>query len=73
MASKGKAPAKASSTRARGSTSQQQPLLEVQLYETPTHAERAKILEERKVIHERLGGVTLHAWCTEDRAHFKCG
>ncbi|MED6164530.1 hypothetical protein PIB30_091000 [Stylosanthes scabra] len=34
MASKGKAPARAPSTRARGSTSQQQPPLEVQLYET---------------------------------------
>ncbi|MED6224003.1 hypothetical protein PIB30_079600 [Stylosanthes scabra] len=53
MASKGKAPARTPSTRARGSTSQQQPPLEVQLYETPAHAERAKILEERKVIHER--------------------
>ncbi|MED6183692.1 hypothetical protein PIB30_040158 [Stylosanthes scabra] len=53
MASKGKAPTKAPSTRARGSTSQQQPPLEIQLYETPAHAERAKTLEERKVIHER--------------------
>ncbi|MED6141051.1 hypothetical protein PIB30_099526, partial [Stylosanthes scabra] len=52
MASKGKAPAKAPSTRACGSTSKQQPPLEVQLYETPAHVERAKILEERKVIHE---------------------
>ncbi|MED6200724.1 hypothetical protein PIB30_088099 [Stylosanthes scabra] len=53
MASKGKAPAKAPSTRIRGSTSQQQPPLEIQLYETPAHEERAKTLEERRVIHER--------------------
>ncbi|MED6220534.1 hypothetical protein PIB30_045734 [Stylosanthes scabra] len=53
ITSKGKAPTKASSTRARGSTSQQQPPLEIQLYETPAHAERAKTLEERKFIHER--------------------
>ncbi|MED6150508.1 hypothetical protein PIB30_072975 [Stylosanthes scabra] len=53
MASKGKAPVKALSTRAHGSTSQQQPPFEIQLYETPAHAERAKTLEERKVIHER--------------------
>ncbi|MED6172944.1 hypothetical protein PIB30_054632 [Stylosanthes scabra] len=53
MASKGKAPTKAPSTRARGSTSQQRPPLEIQLYETPAHAERAKTLEEKKVIHER--------------------
>ncbi|MED6138719.1 hypothetical protein PIB30_077066 [Stylosanthes scabra] len=53
MASKGKALAKAQSTRARGSTSQQQPPLEIQFYETPAHAERAKTLEERRVIHER--------------------
>ncbi|MED6201935.1 hypothetical protein PIB30_100157 [Stylosanthes scabra] len=30
-----------------------QPSLKIQLYETPEHAERAKILEDRKVIHER--------------------
>ncbi|MED6175190.1 hypothetical protein PIB30_076000 [Stylosanthes scabra] len=53
MASKGKAPAKASSTRVRGSTSQQQPPLEIQLYETPAHEERGKILEERRALHER--------------------
>ncbi|MED6162776.1 hypothetical protein PIB30_073739 [Stylosanthes scabra] len=53
MASKGKAPEKAPSTRVCGLTSQQQPLLEIQLYETPTHAERTKTLEERRVIHER--------------------
>ncbi|MED6150187.1 hypothetical protein PIB30_069931 [Stylosanthes scabra] len=53
MANKGKAPARAPSTRARGSSSHQQPPLEIQLYETPNHAERAKILEDRKVIHER--------------------
>ncbi|MED6126213.1 hypothetical protein PIB30_076166 [Stylosanthes scabra] len=53
MASKGKVPAKAPSTRVRGSTSQQQPPLEIQLYETPAHEERAKTLEERRVIHER--------------------
>ncbi|MED6176015.1 hypothetical protein PIB30_083862 [Stylosanthes scabra] len=53
MASKGKAPARAPSTRARGSSSHQQPPLEIQLYEIPNHAERAKILEDRKVIHER--------------------
>ncbi|MED6116929.1 hypothetical protein PIB30_104984, partial [Stylosanthes scabra] len=35
------------------STSQQQPLLEIQLYETPAHEERGKILEERKALHER--------------------
>ncbi|MED6187996.1 hypothetical protein PIB30_081762 [Stylosanthes scabra] len=52
MASKGKAPAKASSTRVHGSTSQQQPPLEIQLYETPTHEERGKILEERRALHE---------------------
>ncbi|MED6188336.1 hypothetical protein PIB30_084996, partial [Stylosanthes scabra] len=52
MVSKGKAPAKAPSTRACGSTSQERPPLEIQLYETPAHAERAKTLEERKVIHE---------------------
>ncbi|MED6137016.1 hypothetical protein PIB30_061046 [Stylosanthes scabra] len=52
MASKGKASARAPSTRARGSSSHQQPPLEIQLYETPEHAERAKILEDRKVIHE---------------------
>ncbi|MED6138569.1 hypothetical protein PIB30_075459 [Stylosanthes scabra] len=45
MASKGKAPAKASSTGVRG----------------------------KRVDHERFGGVTLHTWCAEDRAHFKCG
>ncbi|MED6223721.1 hypothetical protein PIB30_076819 [Stylosanthes scabra] len=44
---------KAPSTRARGLSSHQQPLLEIYLYETPEHAERAKILEDRKVIHER--------------------
>ncbi|MED6174682.1 hypothetical protein PIB30_071374, partial [Stylosanthes scabra] len=43
----------ASSTRVRGSTSQQQPPLEIQLYETPAHEERAKILEERRALHER--------------------
>ncbi|MED6139708.1 hypothetical protein PIB30_086354 [Stylosanthes scabra] len=53
MASKGKAPAKASSTRVHGSTSQQQPPLEIQLYETPAHEERGKTLEERKALHER--------------------
>ncbi|MED6127261.1 hypothetical protein PIB30_086442 [Stylosanthes scabra] len=53
MASKGKAPAKASSTRVYGSTSQQQPLLEIQIYETPAHEERGKILEERRALHER--------------------
>ncbi|MED6115556.1 hypothetical protein PIB30_091790 [Stylosanthes scabra] len=53
MSSKEKAPAKASSTRIRGSTSQQQPPLEIQLYETPAHEERAKILEERRALHER--------------------
>ncbi|MED6186318.1 hypothetical protein PIB30_065509, partial [Stylosanthes scabra] len=53
MASKGKAPAKAPSTRVHGSSSQQQPPLEIQLYETPAHAERAKTLEEKRVIHER--------------------
>ncbi|MED6164768.1 hypothetical protein PIB30_093359 [Stylosanthes scabra] len=53
MASKGKAPAKASSTRVHGSTSQQQPSLEIRLYETPAHEERGKILEERKALHER--------------------
>ncbi|MED6152404.1 hypothetical protein PIB30_091771 [Stylosanthes scabra] len=53
MASKGKAPAKAPSTRVRGSTSQQQPPLEIQLYETPTHEERSKILEDRRALHER--------------------
>ncbi|MED6187183.1 hypothetical protein PIB30_074081 [Stylosanthes scabra] len=53
MASKGKAPAKASSTRVHGSTSQQQPSLEILLYETPAHEERGKILEERKALHER--------------------
>ncbi|MED6210387.1 hypothetical protein PIB30_063654 [Stylosanthes scabra] len=53
MASKGKAPAKASSTRVHGSTSQQQPPLEIQLYETPAHEERGKILEERRALHER--------------------
>ncbi|MED6141489.1 hypothetical protein PIB30_103946 [Stylosanthes scabra] len=53
MASKGKAPAKASSTRVRGSTSQQQPPLEIQLYETPAHEEKGKILEERRALHER--------------------
>ncbi|MED6226342.1 hypothetical protein PIB30_102727 [Stylosanthes scabra] len=53
MASKGKAPAKAPSTRVCGSTSQQQPPLEIQLYETPAHEERAKILEERRSLHER--------------------
>ncbi|MED6177454.1 hypothetical protein PIB30_098283 [Stylosanthes scabra] len=52
MTSKGKAPAKVSSTRVRGSTSQQQPPLEVQLYETPSHEERGKILEERRALHE---------------------
>ncbi|MED6200467.1 hypothetical protein PIB30_085417 [Stylosanthes scabra] len=52
MASKGKAPAKASSTRVHGSTSQQQPSLEIRLYETPAHEERGKILE-RKALHER--------------------
>ncbi|MED6140378.1 hypothetical protein PIB30_092539 [Stylosanthes scabra] len=45
MASKGKAPAKAPSTRVRG----------------------------RQEDHERFGGAILHTWCTEDRAHFKCG
>ncbi|MED6171544.1 hypothetical protein PIB30_041694 [Stylosanthes scabra] len=53
MASKGKAPAKASSTRVHGSTSQQQPPLEIQLYETPAHEERGKIIEERRALHER--------------------
>ncbi|MED6188975.1 hypothetical protein PIB30_091081 [Stylosanthes scabra] len=53
IASKGKAPAKASSTRVHGSTSQQQPPLEIQLYETPAHEERGKILEERRALHER--------------------
>ncbi|MED6128248.1 hypothetical protein PIB30_095802, partial [Stylosanthes scabra] len=53
MASKGKAPAKASSTRVHGSTSQQQPRLEIQLYETPTHEKRGKILEERRSLYER--------------------
>ncbi|MED6196748.1 hypothetical protein PIB30_050293 [Stylosanthes scabra] len=53
MASNGKAPTKASSTRVRGSTSQQQPPLEIQLYETPAHEERGKILEERRALHER--------------------
>ncbi|MED6162375.1 hypothetical protein PIB30_069860 [Stylosanthes scabra] len=53
MASKGKAPAKASSTRVHGSTSQQQPSLEIRLYETRAHEERGKILEERKALHER--------------------
>ncbi|MED6126058.1 hypothetical protein PIB30_074715 [Stylosanthes scabra] len=53
MASKGKATTKASSTRVHGSTSQQQSLLEIQLYETPTHEERDKILEERRALHER--------------------
>ncbi|MED6162614.1 hypothetical protein PIB30_072186 [Stylosanthes scabra] len=53
MASKGKALAKAPSTRVRGSTSQQQPPLEIQLYESPAHEERAKILEERRALHER--------------------
>ncbi|MED6195035.1 hypothetical protein PIB30_034271 [Stylosanthes scabra] len=53
MASKGKAPARAPSARTRGSSSRQQPPLETQLYETPEHAERAKALEDRKVIHER--------------------
>ncbi|MED6153065.1 hypothetical protein PIB30_097979, partial [Stylosanthes scabra] len=43
----------ASSTRVRGSTSQQQPPLEIQLYETPAHEESAKILEERRALHER--------------------
>ncbi|MED6164764.1 hypothetical protein PIB30_093324 [Stylosanthes scabra] len=52
MASKGKAPAKASSTRVYGSTSQQQSPLEIQLYETPAHEERGKILEERRALHE---------------------
>ncbi|MED6203084.1 hypothetical protein PIB30_112104, partial [Stylosanthes scabra] len=54
MASKGKAPTKAPSTRVRGSTSQQQPPLEIQLYETLAHEERAKILEERRALHERI-------------------
>ncbi|MED6139885.1 hypothetical protein PIB30_088120 [Stylosanthes scabra] len=53
MASKGKAPAKASSTRVHGSISQQQPSLEIRLYETPAHEERGKILEEKKALHER--------------------
>ncbi|MED6133985.1 hypothetical protein PIB30_033291 [Stylosanthes scabra] len=53
MASKGKAPTKAPSTRVCGLTSQQKPPLEIQLYETPAHEERAKTLEERRVIHER--------------------
>ncbi|MED6223447.1 hypothetical protein PIB30_074003 [Stylosanthes scabra] len=53
MASKGKALAKASSTRIRRSTSQQQPPLEIQLYETPAHEARAKIPEERRALHER--------------------
>ncbi|MED6123845.1 hypothetical protein PIB30_053329 [Stylosanthes scabra] len=48
MASKGKAPAKAPSTRARGSTSQQQPPLEIQLYETPAHAEEPRPLKREK-------------------------
>ncbi|MED6211880.1 hypothetical protein PIB30_077828 [Stylosanthes scabra] len=52
MASKGKAPARASSARTRDSSSCQQPTLETQLYEIPEHAERAKALEDRKVIHE---------------------
>ncbi|MED6212474.1 hypothetical protein PIB30_083644 [Stylosanthes scabra] len=54
MASKGKAPVKASSTRVHGSTSQQQPSLEIRLYESPAHEERGKILEERKALHERI-------------------
>ncbi|MED6202369.1 hypothetical protein PIB30_104654 [Stylosanthes scabra] len=29
-------------------------------------------VRRRKVDHERFGGATLHTWCTEDRAHFKC-
>ncbi|MED6176811.1 hypothetical protein PIB30_091854 [Stylosanthes scabra] len=53
MASKGKAPAKAPFTRVCGSTSQQQPPLEIQLYQTLAHAERAKTLEERRFIHKR--------------------
>ncbi|MED6208355.1 hypothetical protein PIB30_044246 [Stylosanthes scabra] len=53
MASKGKALARAPSTRTRSSSSHQQPPLENQLYETPKHAERAKTLEDRKVIHKR--------------------
>ncbi|MED6127278.1 hypothetical protein PIB30_086614 [Stylosanthes scabra] len=53
MAGKGKAIAKTPSTRTRGSTSRQQPLFEFEQYETLNHAERAKALEERKVIHER--------------------
>ncbi|MED6136803.1 hypothetical protein PIB30_059176 [Stylosanthes scabra] len=53
MASKGKPSARTPSTRARGSSSHQQPPLEIQLYETPDHAERPKILEDRKVIHKR--------------------
>ncbi|MED6176450.1 hypothetical protein PIB30_088318 [Stylosanthes scabra] len=53
MASKRKAPAKALSTRVHGATSQQQPSLEIRLYETPAHEERGKILEERKALHER--------------------
>ncbi|MED6162675.1 hypothetical protein PIB30_072791 [Stylosanthes scabra] len=53
MASKGKAPAKASSARVHESTSQQQPSLEIRLYETPVHEERGKILEERKALQER--------------------
>ncbi|MED6138292.1 hypothetical protein PIB30_072914 [Stylosanthes scabra] len=52
MASKGKAPTRAPSTRTRGSSSRQQPPLETQLYEAPEHAARAKILGDRKVIHE---------------------
>ncbi|MED6140164.1 hypothetical protein PIB30_090475 [Stylosanthes scabra] len=52
MVSKGKAPAKASSTRVHGSTSQKQPSLEIRLYETPAHEERGKTLEERKALHE---------------------
>ncbi|MED6213773.1 hypothetical protein PIB30_096604 [Stylosanthes scabra] len=53
MASKGKAPVKASSTKVRVSISQQQPPLEIQLYETPAHEERAKMLEERRALYER--------------------
>ncbi|MED6200351.1 hypothetical protein PIB30_084209 [Stylosanthes scabra] len=36
-----------------GSTSQQQPSLEIRLYETPAHEERGKTLEERKALYER--------------------
>ncbi|MED6222503.1 hypothetical protein PIB30_065077 [Stylosanthes scabra] len=66
IASKGKALAKASSTRVHGSTSQQQPPLEIQLYETLAHEKRGKILEERKALHERTNkfpkGILARGW-----------